>query len=363
MFDLIQRYTRLTRRGQLFALMGVLSILPAWNTGNNLLYLLAGGFYSVLLVSYVLSSITIKELRVQRDAPHAVHRHQPFASTIQIENPKRIFPACSLRVEYEGLPGVAQGFAIYVPARTVTSIRITETQPRRGVFTLPPIRMVSAFPFGLVQARKTFPERREVVVYPRVTTLRAVTMESHSGSGDASLTTRADGSEYFSLREYVAGDDIRRISWRASARLGTLIIKEMEQESLRFVTVAFDARYDASLDVEADSRPPNADDLFEQSVELAASMALSLLNRQFSVAVISNNGFLSEGEGYSHRLKILDFFARVEPVPRDKEDLFRSLAPSDTAHTAYVCVSADPGRWGKSVGIGRVLNPSEVIRA
>jgi uncharacterized protein (DUF58 family) len=353
--------SRFTRTGVLFTIIGALTILPAWNTGNNLLYLLSGGFYSVIIVSWIACRIEVYRLSMTREAPHAVHRGEAFAMTVIMANRKRLLPALSLRVEPSVASDRARLFVLVLPAGNAVTLRVSDTIAKRGVHPLPDIRVASGFPFGLIEASAVLSDNREILVYPRITPLRILGFESSAGHGDVRQSVKSDGSEYFSLRDYVPGDDLRRIAWRASARLGNLIVKELEHEAVRFVTIVFDARYDA---VAADGQfQPDEDDPFEQTVELGASLAVTLLQRQYSVAIVSNDRVLLEGEGAGQSLRILEFFARIVPLPLDAPDVYGKIMPLETAHTTYVCLNANPDSWGTVAPVGRVLHPRELVRA
>lgn len=72
-----------------------------------------------------------------------------------------------------------------------------------------------------------------------------------------------NSSEFHSHREYVPGDDLRRISWKASARTGDLIVRETAQEGLRHCTVLLDTL---------------ANSYYDDSFELAVSAAASVVS-------------------------------------------------------------------------------------
>jgi uncharacterized protein (DUF58 family) len=107
------------------------------------------------------------------------------------------------------------------------------------------------------------------------------------------------------------------------------------------------------------------EDRFEDAIDLAASLALTFLNRQYSVAIATPDDGIAIGDGNSHALKILDMLARVSPVDPGLygDDWF---APGEERRSmGYVILSPDPSRWGHSAGFrnARILHPKEVIRA
>jgi len=348
---------RLTRTGQVFVVCAMLALLASWNSGINLYYLIFGAIASFLFFSFFLCKRILSNLEVKREAPQAVNRFEPFGVLVRIRNLRRILPVASIRVENANARGTSTGFVLSIPASRTAQVRAIQQFPRRGVQRLPDIDLVTSFPFGLIEARRTFPVETIVIVYPRVLAARTALIDQLRGAGELPKVAQGSGDEFFSLREYVPGDDLRHISWRASARTGTLLVKELEQQTARFVIIVFDTRFQADVDAFLDR--------FEESVELIASIATTLLNRQFRVAIVTPTLVLHEGEGASQMLKILELLARIEPAEPEAADPFwRAAQEEDTHRTSILMVSPDPSQWGQrhgGDGFSRVLDPREVI--
>jgi uncharacterized protein (DUF58 family) len=259
----------------------------------------------------------------------------------------------SLRIATELEPKVSAGYILKIPKRRAAVLRISQSFQTRGVHLLPAIHIISTFPLGLFEARLTFSDSRAVVVYPRVFAARVGMLEHMPGSGEAPRVARGDGDEFFALREYMPGDDVRKINWRASARLNTLIVKELEPDTSRYVSILLDNR---ACDIEG------FEELFEDAVETAASLAVTLLHQQLRVGLTSYSGTVMMGEGSSQILKVLDLLARIGPV-RNPSTAMPDI--SDGHRAAVACVSADPELWGRRSPEldATVLHPKEVVRA
>lgn len=154
--------------------------------------------------------------------------------------------------------------------RSVTAYRLPTAT--RGVVTVGPMRARRRDVLGLVSRSFVLPGSAELLVMPRHQPVRFVGAGSSGRLGDH-LRLRAhgqSGSEFHSLRSYVVGDDLRRISWKASARSEDLIVKETALEGLRRCTVVVD------LDRAAWQRAAPGDDgpgdAFERAVSVAASL-------------------------------------------------------------------------------------------
>lgn len=154
------------------------------------------------------------------------------------------------------------------------------------------------------------------------------------------------------------GDDLRRVAWKASARTGELLIMELEHETSRYIACVFDNRLRDDT--------PGGREQFEDAVELVASLAVTMLYRQYRVAVVTATETLPLGEGPSHAVKVLELLARVAPAPPDAPNPFaHDPAPEEAHQLRCLCISCNQADWGRPVGTHGlpVLDPAEVIHA
>ena len=138
---------------------------------------------------------------------------------------------------------------------------------RRGTVTFGPLMVERRDPFGLSTQRRVMPGTHEVIVLPAHFALALPTGAGGAGPLGQHLRMRSlgrSGSEFHSLRDYIEGDDLRRINWRASARSETLKVREVEPDGLR--------RCSVTLDTTADEYTPDG---FERAVSAAASAIAS----------------------------------------------------------------------------------------
>jgi uncharacterized protein (DUF58 family) len=351
----------LARRGRprgilYFCAAAFLMLLVAWNTGNNLQYILFASLAGIIGMSLLLSRNVLAGLSAERSAPGAVHRDVSFPVAIRVRNIRRWFPVPMLRIECPGRPEPVAGLTLSLPPGGEMVIRMHERFARRGVHPLPPVEAVSGFPFGLQERRRRIGDAQEVVVYPRVRAVRPAFLEQLRSTGHVPRVTRGAGDEFFSLREYQPGDDLRLVAWRMSARVGKLMVRELERSAGRFVACVLDTRLPGD--------PAFYDEPFEEAVELAASIAITLLNRNFGVTVMIPGETLPLGEGAAHRVRVLEMLARVNPSQASDPDPFLNAPGEHEGHRFhYVCLSADPARQGSPVpNLGtRVLTPAEVV--
>jgi len=141
---------------------------------------------------------------------------------------------------------------------------------RRGAFDVGPHRLVSADPFGISSRTLATRERSPVLVVPKV---HPVDIRALASLGLDDREGDRPGSDHFhSLREYVVGDPIKSVHWKASAKSGSLMVRRMVDTTIPWALVVLDVNSRAynketalfdDLDAEA----------FESAVDEAASWA------------------------------------------------------------------------------------------
>lgn len=150
---------------------------------------------------------------------------------------------------------------------TVRTVEYRVPTQRRGRIPLGPLTVTRRDPMGLVSLARPVPTGATVLwSYPRTHPMRPLPIGVVLDYEGTTMAHASAGSTTFAaLREYVAGDDPRHINWRATARTGTLIVREHVDTAEPTTAVVLDARAEA-LDPDA----------FEHAVEACASVCRSV---------------------------------------------------------------------------------------
>jgi uncharacterized protein (DUF58 family) len=157
-----------------------------------------------------------------------------------------------------------------LPGRNSTRAHYSVMCRTRGRYSIGPLRMDVSDPFMLTKLRLEYTEHDDLIVFPDVEDLQAG-MSSQFGSGAGDSTSKhlfRTGEEFYTMREYQTGDDLRRIHWPSVARRGRLMIRQDESARRSLATVVLDTRVSSLGQTHT---PP-----FEKAVSAAASIGVHL---------------------------------------------------------------------------------------
>jgi uncharacterized protein (DUF58 family) len=213
-----------------------------------------------------------------------------------------------------------------VPERLGRSVRVPVTKlsaggevshvyrvrcDRRGSYEIGPLIAIASDPLGLAEREIVVCEPFELLVHPRVETVtdRPLTRQFEDPPMRPPVSKPwPSGFEFYGMREYKPGDDLRRVVWRATARTGTLMVREAEQGITDRITIVLDTdRVSHSRDGEGFSES------FEAGVRAAASLGVLHLRAGYEVRVETNAGPLVRPlRKPAAQLQLLDALARVD---------------------------------------------------
>ncbi|MGW2034060.1 DUF58 domain-containing protein [Streptomyces sp. NPDC001811] len=162
----------------------------------------------------------------------------------------------------------------------------------RGRYPLGPLQLRLTDPFGMCELTRSFSTYDTLTVIPRVEPLSPVRFGGEAkGYGDGLQRSLAlAGEDDVIPRGYRYGDDLRRVHWRSTARYGELMVRREEQPRRSRCTVLLDTRGGAYEGAGPDSA-------FEWAVSGAASVLVHMLERGFSVRLLTDSGSAVPGEG------------------------------------------------------------------
>jgi uncharacterized protein (DUF58 family) len=325
---------KVTREGWYY-MGGILLIaLAALNTGNNLLFLILASLIAAILMSGILSSITLSGVAMRLELPEHIFAGQPVRARIELENEKATLPSFSLRVEAaqtKGAPAALLQTPVYfpyLPKRSHVSQGVPITFARRGTYRQDAFRIVTRFPFGFLQKSRRVELRTEALVYPSVEPTGEFLEILPGLQGVLESVAKGRGQDLYALREYVPTDSARHVHWKASARQGSLMVREFTREDDCRVLLVLDPHTSISVSAEASIQQAAAE-RFERAIEMCAGIAWHFFERnallQFRTAGLETALLPAEENIFA----VLRHLALAQALPADPEHtLLADLAAS-----------------------------------
>lgn len=280
--------TGLTTRGRCLLAAGLTLGVCAVLLGQRDLLRAAVLLTSLPLVAVVVVSRTRYRLACSRLLdPARVEAGRPSTVRLRLDNVSRL-PSGVLLME-DALPFVLGGRPRFVldriEPRGVREVSYPVRSEVRGRFRVGPLSVRLTDPFGLVELTRSFSTAAELVVTPVVSPLPDVRLGGDwSSGGDAvSRAVSASGKDDAATREYREGDDLRKVHWRSTARVGELMVRREEQPFTSRGTLLLDART-------AGHRGQGPGSSLEWAVSAMASIGTSLARGGYALRLVGDTG-------------------------------------------------------------------------
>jgi uncharacterized protein (DUF58 family) len=370
----------LTPGGAIMMVLVAIVAFSAWNTANNLLFLVLSFMLAGMLVGFIAGGISLKKLEVKMRFPETIFAGEETTILVNLSNRKRLFPTYSVVAEVRGrereesvtaedlrrlLPAfVAKrltkpptvrrtlDYFVHVPRKQEKERKTTHVFPKRGRFLIKDFELSTKFPFGFFRHRRRLPAREtELVVFPQLTPLERQLDEVPIGFGKIVANRRGSGQDLLSLRDYRPNDDLRRVDWKATVKTDRLTVREFSDEDDKKVTIILDTRVPdpgdrpmtlrERFEAEQSGEVSPITERFDQGVSLAASLMAHFAEEQAEIRLIidEEQGDFGLGSRHLHgllkRLAVVD--ARTEATSELKVgDLSEPLEDSENSHNFVI---------------------------
>lgn len=261
----------LSKSRVLLGLCGVL-LIAALNRQDPMVYGMFLFLAVVSLLGFVLPWLSLRSMTVRLESAGDMEFMEGTGCNLNIlVERKAPWPAFMVAIETEW------EWALHriVLSQTVPVIRTGRTPdlgrlvqfPCRGHYELIAVRLSSGFPLGLVRAHHTMSRPQiHLRVLPHAQPVRWPLPWDVAEDPLGELTTRRMGQsfELGMLRPYQHGESVGRVSWRASARAGELVIQHFQQSGSIRLRVVVEVPREPSLG--------DPDSAGEQTIRLAAGV-------------------------------------------------------------------------------------------
>ena len=346
-----------TREGLVYVAIALLLGIAALNTGNNLLYIVVGAMLAAIVVSGIASATVLRRLELDVRLPEHIFAGQTVTGRINIHNPRRFLASYSISVvppkknkrwrrwrwerttfgfptrrppanQWIRLPDrVLRRVAAppdqpvlfkgpiyfpHVPPGTTLSADLELHFDRRGRYAQDSLGISTRFPFSFLRKTRRVPLAREIIVFPSVKQADEFFKVLPLITGEFETFVRGRGFDLYRIREYMPEDSARHVDWKATAKSGSLKVREFSREDERRLRIVFDNPAPGLV----------SEQRYEQAVSLAASLAFHFTQENTEIS------YLAPGyAGGSDLYNFLSYLAVVEPWKGDS--IIETLQLSD----------------------------------
>jgi uncharacterized protein (DUF58 family) len=218
------------------------------------------------------------------------------------------------RIEIEPIAaGIFEGSAYfaYLPAGAQLSADLALNFEHRGRYQEKSFGLATRFPFAFLTKTRHIALPREIIVYPSVDPPDEFFEVLPLISGEFESYVRGRGNDLYRIREYLPEDSARHVDWKATAKSGSLKVREFAREDERKLRIIFDNPNIGVLSEKA----------YENAVRLVASLSWHFGEQNTQLSFLSQN--------YKGGEQIYDFLAYLAEVqPEEAPSLLQDLSIS-----------------------------------
>ncbi|MGA8309738.1 MAG: DUF58 domain-containing protein [Terriglobales bacterium] len=332
-----------TRVGIVYVMTVIVIAIAALNTGNNLLYVIVAAMLAAILVSGLASAAVLRGLELDVRLPDQVFAGRPALGKIVLRNCRRRLASFSISVTPlkqhkpsahwqwtpatfafpPGRPAARQWVTLpdwqfrrvldgdappaiftesayfpHIPGGAELSAEMELCFPRRGRYQQNSFGLATRFPFAFLTKTRRVPLAREILVYPPVEPTDEFFEVLPLITGEFETFLRGRGDDLYLIREYMPEDSARHVDWKATAKSGSLKVREFSREDERKVRLIFDNPAPGAV----------SDEAYENAVTLAASLGWHFAESDTEVSFIAQDRKAEGNIG-----SFLAYLATVQP--------------------------------------------------
>ncbi|MEZ4268997.1 MAG: DUF58 domain-containing protein [Myxococcota bacterium] len=297
---------RFTREGKLLVFVTVAVGMGAVNSGNNLLYLVLGVLFALIITSGILSELTLQEVTAFRHPSPHLFAGEAALVQVDLRNAKRYFGSFSIEVsELATAAGLEQrrGSLMSLKPGETRSVHLRIRGTQRGTIRSAGLRIATRFPFGFFEKSRIVPLSERFIVFPAVQAIAPPALAPLAPGHEEEIARVGLGDEFYGLRDARDAEDARAIAWKVSARRDRLVAREHQRPAARRVMLLLANVVPGDL--------PSARGRLEAAISHAASLATALAESGYAVGLATADGGIAPAAGRENVVRIYEILAHL----------------------------------------------------
>ncbi|HEY2332152.1 MAG TPA: DUF58 domain-containing protein [Acidimicrobiales bacterium] len=304
----------ITPQGWLIAFLGASMIVAGRLFGLLEVLLVGVGLLAVVGAGAIVvarAQTRMQATRVLR--PNRVHAGSPGRVELRLTNTGTVRTSVIELRDPVGEDRVATVLVGPLAAGATVEAQYAIDTSRRGIVPIGPLSAIAADPFGVARRTAELAAPSQLTVLPlvmAVVPLPHTSGDDPHGGTEHPTTVVARGDEFYALRPYAVGDDLRRVHWPTTARRDELVVRQDQPPWQARSTILLDTRGRAHSSAS-----------FEAAVSAAASVAVACIGAGQLVRLVTTGGLDSgSAAGRTHLDDILEQLAVVRTDVRSMAD-------------------------------------------
>lgn len=191
-----------------------------------------------MLISGIFGRRNLQDLEIDVELPEEVYAKTSVPVKVTLLNKRRIMPAFLITV----MIGEEELLFPFVEARSRMSRYLSMHFEKRGEYTSRHLYISSIFPFNFFTRYKKTNKELSCIVFPepKKCQMPHALDKQRRPKGEENSRSAGHDSDILSIRNYVAGDPLKYISWKSTAKTGSLKTKELSSLEFQPVIIEFD---------------------------------------------------------------------------------------------------------------------------
>ncbi len=193
---------------------------------------------SFMSISGIFGKSNLSKISFTVDLPQEIYAGTPVPFKITLINNRKFLPAFLVRLSTDTF----EAFFPFTNTGSALSLYTSISFEKRGLRTISNVRINSVFPFNFFTRFKDIHHTYNCIVFPvlKPCDLSSLYEQEKKRRGEKISDRRGYESDVVSIREYVRGDPLKYIHWKATAKTGKLKTKELSSLAHRPVIIDFE---------------------------------------------------------------------------------------------------------------------------
>jgi len=285
----------------------------------------------VFALSFVCGVVLMRpRIEVKGSLPPKASAGRPVSTRFTVRNTSR-FPVYDLGLGYMNPPHPLEPLNLdrtlpRLGAGETGEIQVGINPPRRGMYSIPPLRAFTTFPFNMLRCDRRVSGRGSLLVLPSFQPIVSIDVpvgRRYQPGGIALSSNIGESPEYIGNRDYRPGDSMRHIDFRSWARLAKPAVREYQEEYYCRVALILDTFVSPGRKKAREGFPD-----LEAAISLSASVADALSRGEYIIDIFAAGPDLyvfRAGRNIAHFDNILEILACVDEC---RENPFETIAPA-----------------------------------